>query len=74
MLPSTDMKICSAAFAVFWIAFVLWWSGSFDRASVMMAALCGSLAGYGWYRAMRRRPPRGRIPPRRRSIDPGQGR
>lgn len=46
MVPATDLKICSVAVAVFCAAFILWWSGSFDRATVMLAALCGCLAGY----------------------------
>jgi hypothetical protein len=60
MIPASDLKICSVAFAVFWTTLVLWWSESFDCVTVMMAVLCGSLAGYGGYRAMRRQPPRGR--------------
>jgi hypothetical protein len=75
MVPSSDLKICSVAFAAFWIALVLWWSESFDPATVTMAVVCGSLAGYGGYRAMRWQPPRGRAGARRlRSIDPAQGR
>jgi hypothetical protein len=65
MIPASDLKICSVAFAVFWTALVLWWSESFDCVTVMIAVLCGSLAGYGGYRAMRRQPPRGTAASRR---------
>jgi hypothetical protein len=43
---------------------MLWWSGSFDRANVMMLTICGGVAGYAWYRAIRWRLPRGRVPSR----------
>jgi hypothetical protein len=32
---------------------MLWWSGSFDLANIIILAICGSLAGYAWYRVMR---------------------
>lgn len=61
VIPATDLKICSVALAVFWATFMLWWSDGFDRSTVLTAMLCGSLAGYAGYRAMRWQPPRGRI-------------
>jgi hypothetical protein len=32
---------------------MMWSSGSFDRASVMVLLVCAALAGYVWYRMMR---------------------
>ena len=32
---------------------MLWWGGSFERANVILLAICGIVAGYVWYRAMR---------------------
>ena len=32
---------------------MLWWSGSLERANVIILTICGAAAGYAWYRAMR---------------------
>lgn len=32
---------------------MMWWSGSFSSANVVILALCGAAVGYLWYRAMR---------------------
>jgi hypothetical protein len=43
---------------------MLWWSGSFERVNIIMLTICGAVAGYAWYRAMRWQLPRGRVPSR----------
>ncbi len=53
MNAATRLKWCAIAFTVFWTGGMLWWSGSFDLAGVVILAICGGLAGYAWYRAMR---------------------
>jgi hypothetical protein len=62
MHPSSSLKIRAVIFAVLWIGFMLWWSGSAGRVNVMTLTLCGALVGYGWYRTMRWQLSRGRIP------------
>ena len=32
---------------------MLWWSGAFEPANIIILSICGALAGYFWYRAMR---------------------
>jgi hypothetical protein len=32
---------------------MLWWSGIYDAPNIIILPICGSLAGYGWYRIMR---------------------
>lgn len=51
--PVTSLKLGAIAFTVLWIGWMLWWSGSFDRVNIIMLTICGCVAGYGWYRAMR---------------------
>jgi hypothetical protein len=51
--PSTPLKLAAVAFAVLWTLWMLWWSGSLDRANVLMLTICGAVAGYLWYLAMR---------------------
>jgi hypothetical protein len=53
MNPVTSLKLGATAFTVLWIGWMLWWSGSFDRVNIIMLSICGVVAGYGWYRAMR---------------------
>jgi hypothetical protein len=53
MTPSTPLKLGAIAFAVLWTFWMLWWSGSLDRANVVILTLCGAVAGYLWYLAMR---------------------
>jgi len=52
--PSTPLKWGAVAFAVLWTFWMLWWSGSLDRANVIILTICGAVAGYLWYLAMRR--------------------
>ena len=53
MNPATSLKLGAIAFTVLWIGWMLWWSGSLDHVNIIMLSICGVVAGYGWYRAMR---------------------
>jgi hypothetical protein len=53
MNPAVRLKWSAVAFAVLWSGWMLWWSGSFEPANVIILAVCGSIAGYAWYRIMR---------------------
>jgi hypothetical protein len=64
MYPTARLKLSAVVFTVLWTGWMLWWSGSFDRVNVIMLAICGVVAGYAWYLAMRWRLPRGRVPSR----------
>jgi hypothetical protein len=47
------LKLAAVSFAVLWTLWMLWWSGSLDRVNVVLLTLCGAVAGYLWYLAMR---------------------
>jgi hypothetical protein len=64
MYPTARLKLSAVVFTVLWTGWMLWWSGSLDRVNVVMLAIGGAAAGYAWYRAMRWRLPRGRVPSR----------
>lgn len=53
MNPVTLVKLSAIFFAVFWSAGMVWWSGTFDLANVIVTAIFGAIAGYLWYLAMR---------------------
>jgi hypothetical protein len=53
MKPATPLKLCSIAFAVLWTGGMLWSSGAIDRANLIILSICGALAGWAWYCAMR---------------------
>ena len=53
MDPTTRLKLSGAAFTILWTGWMLWWSGSFDLANIIILAICGGVAGYAWYRVMR---------------------
>ena len=53
MTPTTSLKLCAIAFTVLWCGGMLWWSGSYEPAGIVILAVCGSIAGYFWYRIMR---------------------
>ncbi len=65
MAQSTQLKLGSVVFTVFWTAYMLWYSGSLHPVNVIMMSLVGLAVGYGWYRAMRWQLPRGLAPLRR---------
>ena len=58
MYPTALLKLSAVVFTVLWVVWMVWWSGSFDRVNVLVLAICGGVAGYAWYRAMRRQLPR----------------
>ena len=47
-----SLKWGSIAFTVLWTGWMIWWSGDFHAANVIILAICGSVAGYLWYRLM----------------------
>ena len=53
MRPTTPLKLSAVGFTVLWTGWMLWSSGSFDPANVIILTLCGIAAGYAWYRVMR---------------------
>jgi predicted PurR-regulated permease PerM len=53
MNPTTGLKLSATFFAVFWTAGMVWWSGIFEAANIIITVICGGIAGYLWYRIMR---------------------
>jgi hypothetical protein len=53
MNPLTALKFGAIAFAILWVGWMLWWSGSVDRVHVIMLSICGGVAAFAWYRSMR---------------------
>lgn len=53
MNPTNQLKLNAIAFAALWAGWMLWWSGSFGPATVIMVAICAAATGYFWYRGMR---------------------
>jgi hypothetical protein len=53
MNPVSRLKWSSIAFAVLWTGWMIWWSGIYDAANIVILSICGALAGYFWYLAMR---------------------
>lgn len=47
------LKLAAIAFSVFWIVGMIWSSGVFHPANIIILSVCGAVAGYFWYRAMR---------------------
>jgi ABC-type Co2+ transport system permease subunit len=64
MDPATRLKLSAVVFTVLWTGWMLWWSGSLERANVIILGICGVAAGYAWYRALRWQFRRSRILPR----------
>jgi hypothetical protein len=50
--PTSQLKWSSVAFTVLWTAGMIWWSGDFAAANIIILTICGAIAGYLWYRAM----------------------
>lgn len=46
------LKWASIGFAIFWVAAMIWWSGEYHPANIIILSVCGAAAGYFWYRAM----------------------
>jgi hypothetical protein len=53
MDQATRLKWAAVAFTIFWIGGMLWWSGEYHPAHIVILAVCGSVGGYLWYLAMR---------------------
>jgi hypothetical protein len=53
MSSATSLKYSAVVFTVLWTGWMLWWSGSFAWANVIILTVSGIVAGYLWYRAMR---------------------
>jgi hypothetical protein len=47
------LKLGAIFFTIFWIGGMLWWSGEYHHAYIILLAVCGSIGGYLWYLAMR---------------------
>jgi uncharacterized membrane protein YfcA len=48
------LKLAAIFFTIFWIGGMLWWSGEYHPAYIILLAVCGTIGGYLWYLAMRR--------------------
>lgn len=46
------LKSAAIAFTVLWTGGMLWWSGEYHPANIIILSACGAGAGYFWYRAM----------------------
>ena len=53
MDPTSRLKWSSVAFTVLWTGWMIWWSGDFHTANIVILTICGAIAGYLWFRAMR---------------------
>jgi hypothetical protein len=47
------LKLGAIFFTIFWIGAMLWWSGEYHPANIIILAICGTVGGYLWYLAMR---------------------
>jgi len=47
------LKLAAIAFSVFWIVGMIWWSGEYHPANIVILAVCGAVGGYLWHLAMR---------------------
>ena len=47
------LKFAAVFFAIFWVGGMLWWSGEYHPAYIILLAVCGVIGGYLWYLAMR---------------------
>ena len=54
MNPKSRLIASSIAFAVMWTLLMLWWSGSFETANIVILMISGAVAGVLWYLGMRR--------------------
>ena len=46
MDQATRLKWAAVAFTIFWIGGMLWWSGEYHPAHIVILAVCGSVGGY----------------------------
>ena len=45
------LKLAAIFFTIFWIGGMLWWSGEYHPAYIILLAVCGTIGGYLWYLA-----------------------
>jgi hypothetical protein len=70
MTSTIPLRLSAVVFTVLWTGWMMWWSGSLDRVNVIMLSICGVVAGYAWYRAMRWHfQRRGMLPPNQHPAD-----
>jgi hypothetical protein len=53
MNPANTLKFSSALFAVLWAGWMVWWSGDFAVVNIVILTVCGAIAGWLWFLAMR---------------------
>jgi hypothetical protein len=53
MNQAKRLKLSAIAFKMFWIGGMLWWSGEYHPANIIILTICGAIGGYLWYLAMR---------------------
>lgn len=53
MQPVLPLKYASIMFALLWTFWMGWATGTSDLPSLAILAVCGTLAGIGWFYAMR---------------------
>jgi hypothetical protein len=53
MDQATRLQWAALAYTIFWTGGMLWWSGEYDPANIVILAVCGAVGGYLWYLAMR---------------------
>lgn len=51
--PLLPLRAGAVTFTVLWTAWMMWWSGSYSSANLVVLTLLGAVVGYLWYRAMR---------------------
>jgi hypothetical protein len=51
--PLVSLKAGATIFTMLWTAWMMWWSGSYNSANLVIMMICGVAVGYFWYRAMR---------------------
>jgi hypothetical protein len=47
------LKLAAIFFTIFWIGGMLWWSGEYHPAYIILLTVCGTIGGYLWCLAMR---------------------
>lgn len=47
------LKLSSAIFALLWSGWMVWSSGDFAVANIVILAIVGAIAGYFWFLGMR---------------------
>lgn len=62
MLPLLRLKLGSVLFGALWALVMFWVSGNYSMANGVILASFGVVAGYVWYRLIRRKLPREQAP------------